>query len=228
MNFENYSFRRKEGLTWEIRNNVTGHSVTFVEGRYGKTACPVGKGSSFEEFDEVIKDEDINFIAACNIQARLSLIAALDSDLLAELAYKLKGMVDPCHADEYAFPEDFAVLVSPMTSRLKTFSEIVTNDELIELYRMIDAYYLAPYEFDEWANDVRQWTIDANKQYIRPAIGQKIRKIRIGKGLTQAQLADRACCTQANINRIEAGMFSVGVDVLNRIAIALGVKIDIK
>lgn len=228
MNFENYSFRRKEGLTWEIRNNVTGHSVTFVEGRYSKTACPVGNGSSYKEFSDVIEDKDINFIASCNIQARLSLIAKLDTELLAELAYKLKGVVSPCDADEYAFPECLAEMTSPMTSTLKTFSEIVTNDELIEMYRMIDAYYLAPYNFDEWANDVRQWIIDANKQYIRPVIGQKIREIRIHKGMTQTQLAERACCTQANINRIEAGMFSVGVDVLNRIAIVLGMRIELK
>lgn len=51
----------------------------------------------------------------------------------------------------------------------------------------------------------------------RASMGQTIRSLRTQRGLTQAELA-----------RIEAGKYSVGLDILNKIANALGVEVLIQ
>ena len=60
----------------------------------------------------------------------------------------------------------------------------------------------------------------------RERIGLRIRKIRAEKGLTQKQLADATGLMQQNIARIETGRYSTGIDILSRIADALGCTIE--
>lgn len=62
---------------------------------------------------------------------------------------------------------------------------------------------------------------------IRLIIGDRIRQLRTEQNLSQQQLADLAGVTKANICNIERGAYSVGIDVLNKIAIALGAEIQI-
>ena len=62
----------------------------------------------------------------------------------------------------------------------------------------------------------------------RGQLGKTIRNLRLRRGLTQEELARRAGVTQCNIARIEAGKYSVGLDVLNRICNAMGVSIEIR
>ena len=56
-------------------------------------------------------------------------------------------------------------------------------------------------------------------------IGKDIRAIRLQRGMSQTELAAAAGITIANMSRIEAGKLSVGLDILNKIAIALGVTL---
>ena len=62
----------------------------------------------------------------------------------------------------------------------------------------------------------------------RERIGKRIAELRKAKGLTQAQLAEKTGFSQSNIGRIETGRYSVGIDVLAKIAEALGAKVEIK
>lgn len=62
---------------------------------------------------------------------------------------------------------------------------------------------------------------------IRTEIGSRIKEIRTSKGMTMQQLADLAKLTKANVCNIEAGKYSVGLDVLYRIAEALNVSIKL-
>lgn len=62
----------------------------------------------------------------------------------------------------------------------------------------------------------------------RERIGKRIAELRKAKGLTQAQLAEKTGFSQSNIGRIETGRYSVGLDVLAKIAEALGAKVEIK
>lgn len=46
--------------------------------------------------------------------------------------------------------------------------------------------------------------------------------------LTQQELATAAGITKANVCRVEEGKYSVGIDVLDKIADALGVSLELK
>lgn len=57
----------------------------------------------------------------------------------------------------------------------------------------------------------------------RKTFGEQVRETRIKKGLTQAELAERACMSQARISDIERYDWSPGVriDAMSNIAVAL-------
>ena len=64
-------------------------------------------------------------------------------------------------------------------------------------------------------------------QEARVSVGRQIREERKRKGLTLQELAGRCDVTYQNIAKIEAAKYSVGVDVLARIANALGINLMI-
>lgn len=68
---------------------------------------------------------------------------------------------------------------------------------------------------------------DEDKQAARLAIGHRIKELRTMRRMTQPQLAAKAHITNANIANIELGKYSAGVDILARIADALGARVDI-
>lgn len=59
----------------------------------------------------------------------------------------------------------------------------------------------------------------------REEFGKKIEKARTAKRLTQKELAERADIAQANLSRIENGRYKVGLDILLKIADALGMEL---
>jgi len=61
----------------------------------------------------------------------------------------------------------------------------------------------------------------------RQRIGNIIKAIRSEKGISQRQLAELAGITPANVANIELGKYSVGLDVLSRIAKSLKCKIEL-
>ena len=61
----------------------------------------------------------------------------------------------------------------------------------------------------------------------RARIGAKIRHFRESKGMEAKQLAMLTNIDAANLSRIEQGKYSVGFDILTKIASALGVKVDL-
>ena len=66
-----------------------------------------------------------------------------------------------------------------------------------------------------------------DKQGERTRIGTKIRQIREEKGIDAKDLAMLVNIDAANLSRIEKGKYSVGLDILSKIASALGYHIDI-
>jgi DNA-binding Xre family transcriptional regulator len=66
-----------------------------------------------------------------------------------------------------------------------------------------------------------------DRQGERTRIGKKIRQIREEKGIEAKDLAMLANIDAANLSRIEQGRYSVGLDILSRIAFVLGCQIDI-
>lgn len=60
----------------------------------------------------------------------------------------------------------------------------------------------------------------------RERIGQRIAQLRTSHGMTQTQLAEKTGIQRTHITRIESGRYSVGIDLLQKIAEALGMKVD--
>ena len=61
----------------------------------------------------------------------------------------------------------------------------------------------------------------------RIRIGNRIAELRTQRGLTVRELAEKCGVTYQNINKIENGKYSVGIDVLSKIADGLGCKVEI-
>lgn len=59
----------------------------------------------------------------------------------------------------------------------------------------------------------------------RKAMGESIRAMRTAQGWEQEQLAQIAGITPANVRSVEAGKYAVNIDVLNKIAGALGAEL---
>jgi transcriptional regulator with XRE-family HTH domain len=62
----------------------------------------------------------------------------------------------------------------------------------------------------------------------RERIGRELHEMRIKKGLTQTELAQRTDLYQNHLYRIEKGLYSVGFDILQKIADALDCDISVK
>ena len=65
-----------------------------------------------------------------------------------------------------------------------------------------------------------------DRQGERLRIGTRIRQIREERGIEARDLAKLAGVDAANLSRIENGKYSVGLDILSKVAAALGKKID--
>ncbi len=61
----------------------------------------------------------------------------------------------------------------------------------------------------------------------RIRIGAKIREMRISKNIDAKSLAERIGIDPSNLCKIEQGRYSVGFDVLSKIAQALNCKVDL-
>ncbi|WMW78685.1 helix-turn-helix transcriptional regulator [Flavobacterium sp. 20NA77.7] len=61
----------------------------------------------------------------------------------------------------------------------------------------------------------------------RVRIGAKIRELRKEKNIEAKTLAQIANIDAANLSRIEQGRYSVGMDILSKISLALGAKIEL-
>lgn len=55
--------------------------------------------------------------------------------------------------------------------------------------------------------------------------GRKLQELRVERGMSQAELAIRASCTTNYISRLEGGGAAPGIDLVARLAKALGVAI---
>ena len=66
-----------------------------------------------------------------------------------------------------------------------------------------------------------------DRQSERVRIGKRIREIREEKGIEAKDLAKLANIDAANLSRIEQGKYSVGLDILSKLAFVLGYHIDI-
>ena len=70
-------------------------------------------------------------------------------------------------------------------------------------------------------------TTEDKKQQYRTYIGKRIAEERAKLGLSQTDLANMSGINRATIAKIELGRWSAGIDVLGRIADAMGLRVDL-
>ena len=99
----------------------------------------------------------------------------------------------------------------------KQHPDLSPKDELFGLFSWWFARcnLLMPFRCGTYTNDDRK------------RIGQRIREIREEKNIEAKHLALMTGITPANISRIEQGKHSVGLDILSKIADALGYKVEL-
>lgn len=56
------------------------------------------------------------------------------------------------------------------------------------------------------------------------ALGQRVRELRLGRSMTQQQLADATGLHRVSINKLEHGQLDVGVSNVRALAAALGAE----
>ncbi len=61
---------------------------------------------------------------------------------------------------------------------------------------------------------------------LRVSIGERVRVVRISRGLTQSELALRASMNRNHLGEVERGETNVTVQTVTRIAQALGVPVE--
>lgn len=61
----------------------------------------------------------------------------------------------------------------------------------------------------------------------RNRIGQRLQEVRKDKGMTQQDVSAKSGVTRTTVSKIEAGKFNAGVDIVDRLARAMGASLDI-
>lgn len=72
-----------------------------------------------------------------------------------------------------------------------------------------------------------EFVCEIENRGIRHAIGDRVSLLREEANLTQVELANLAGISRSNMINIEAGKYSVGIDIIHRIACALGKEVYI-
>ena len=117
----------------------------------------------------------------------------------------------------------------------KYISEETRNYELHLVEAIFDKNYSPDKELminniwrDSMLNGISFLGISSgDRQGERTRIGNRIRQIREERGIEARDLAKLAGIDAANLSRIENGKYSVGIDILSKIAASLGKKLDL-
>ena len=70
-------------------------------------------------------------------------------------------------------------------------------------------------------------TVRLVKLAIAFMVGEEVMHARTKRGLTQKQLSEATGIDQSDLSKIERGMANVSISTLNRIALALGCRLNI-
>lgn len=120
------------------------------------------------------------------------------------------------------------IIVTFREHQFDTTKKVSIEETSATLNNVMSAEYMSPYldELEYWLRHNHYNTLMPSLLDKRVAIGRRIQQLRVDKGMTIDELAWRAGITKGNVFRIEAGKYSTGLDLFNRIATVLGVKFD--
>lgn len=164
------SWRREKGLMWSIRHDDTKSVIRFIEGCYWETKAwfdpdglldwlaPTKKDEINKMFDAWIREtEGLRYLGECQVQERRRAIKSMnDVNCLVEAALALR--------DTFESYEAYSLGVSRVLEELDGASRelVQTIDDMngmvvAELVLLINAYWLSPYDIQQWAQDCFEW-----------------------------------------------------------------------
>ena len=101
----------------------------------------------------------------------------------------------------------------------QSFEKNFSNDKLRMIYWVL---------MDVMANGgFSFYSAGSDRSEERKRIGKRIRELREKNGVEAKHLATMVNIDAANLSRIEQGKYSVGLDILTKIAHVLNVKVDL-
>lgn len=77
------------------------------------------------------------------------------------------------------------------------------------------------------ASQYPDFTLDLAEEGARQEVALKLVELRLERGLSQAQMAEKLGLRQANLSRLESGQANPTVGILGRIAEALACKLKL-
>ena len=111
---------------------------------------------------------------------------------------------------------------------IKELDDYVRNEEYIGTNNDENEVAHWSYVKGKWGFQIEELDIEDDEEIsINVRIGNRIQELRKEAGMTQTQLAEKCGMAQPNIARIEAGTYATSIDVLSRIAEALGKRIEL-
>ena len=81
--------------------------------------------------------------------------------------------------------------------------------------------------FADWLAEKKK-SPSFRETYAKYEVAQQVIRLRLARGLTQAQLAERVGTTQSSIARLESGSREPSLSFLRRVVKALGGQLDVR
>lgn len=204
----------KEGF-WIARDNEAGITIEFFENKYNEE-----QNVTLDDEERAADQESAQQIATA-LRELGDWISAAHPDLVFN-ASELRTIIVNifCGAvgnmkeqqDGQKIPAEYGGYVEYLYTQLGYYAENI----LKKLEGM-----LLPEEMGALLERI-EFDCEAVNNGPRAAIGRRISALRRKLGLSQRELARRAGISQPNLVNIEAGKYSAGLDILWRIARALG------
>ena len=204
----------KEGF-WIARDNEAGITLEFLENSYNENqtvALDDSERAAEQEYSQQLATalrELGDWISAAHPD-----LVFTASELRTLIVNIFRGAVGKMkeQQDGQKIPAEYGGYVEYLYTQLGSYAENI----LKKLEGM-----LLPEELGELLERL-EFECDAVNNGARAAIGRRIAALRRELGFSQRELAARAGISQPNLVNIEAGKYSAGLDILWRIARALG------
>ncbi len=150
----------------------------------------------------------------------LTKIEFLPNEIQARVVFQDDSAIVTTFPSTYNFQSGghFIKLLARMFDRYANTSEKISDKTIKNINAQL---YLSDYEM------MIHVSPDLDKGEERMRIGQRIKELRKECNIDAKTLAARVGIDPSNLSRIELGHYSVGFDTLNKIANALGTRVEL-
>lgn len=207
----------KEGF-WIARDNESGFTLEFRENDFNE--------SQYATYNEDVTIDDSTAQRVARNMREIGEWLNVNYPHLVFTADELKTMlVNVCVRRIAKIKEVQGEEVDLYMGEYTEFFSSEDGEVMQQMFEKLERM-LSPDDYDELLDRI-EFVCDIENRDIRHAIGDRIKILREAANLTQVELARLAGISRSNMVNIEAGKYSVGIDIVHRIASALGREVYI-